>query len=201
MSWAATSPCSSEVGKGSTLPRQAAAVGGVASPHRARRRRIGCEAMPARARPSWSWTTTRSSATWCASCWRRSASTVLSAANGRECLALAERTQAEPHPARYRHAGDGRLGGRAASAPGFARPRRHRHAVGATPSTRSRLLSAEPLYDDYLMKPIDLRELLKKIHALLNHRMDLRGRARESVPRLRRTPARSRSRRATTSMN
>ena len=32
----------------------------------------------------------------------------------------------------------------------------------------SRLLEAERLYDDYLMKPIDLRQLLKTIHALLN---------------------------------
>ena len=32
----------------------------------------------------------------------------------------------------------------------------------------SRLLEGEPLYDDYLMKPIDLRQLLKTIHALLN---------------------------------
>ena len=32
----------------------------------------------------------------------------------------------------------------------------------------SRLLDAERLHDDYLMKPIDLRQLLKTIHALLN---------------------------------
>jgi hypothetical protein len=32
----------------------------------------------------------------------------------------------------------------------------------------SRLLEGEPLHDDYLMKPIDLRQLLKTIHALLN---------------------------------
>jgi hypothetical protein len=30
------------------------------------------------------------------------------------------------------------------------------------------MLEAERLYDDTLMKPIDLRQLLKKIHALLN---------------------------------
>jgi DNA-binding NarL/FixJ family response regulator len=32
----------------------------------------------------------------------------------------------------------------------------------------SRLTGPERVYDDYLMKPIDLRQLLKKIHALLN---------------------------------
>jgi len=32
----------------------------------------------------------------------------------------------------------------------------------------SRLLEGERLHDDYVMKPIDLRQLLKKIHALLN---------------------------------
>ena len=32
----------------------------------------------------------------------------------------------------------------------------------------SHLLDAERLHDDYLMKPIDLRQLLKKIHALLD---------------------------------
>ena len=32
----------------------------------------------------------------------------------------------------------------------------------------SRLVDAERLHDDYLMKPIDLRQLLKTIHALLN---------------------------------
>ena len=32
----------------------------------------------------------------------------------------------------------------------------------------SRLLEAERLHDDYVMKPIDLRQLLKKVHALLN---------------------------------
>jgi response regulator RpfG family c-di-GMP phosphodiesterase len=32
----------------------------------------------------------------------------------------------------------------------------------------SQLPEAERLYDDYLMKPIDLRQLLKKIHALLD---------------------------------
>jgi signal transduction histidine kinase/ActR/RegA family two-component response regulator len=32
----------------------------------------------------------------------------------------------------------------------------------------SRLLEGERLHDDYVMKPIDLRQLLKKVHALLN---------------------------------
>jgi DNA-binding LytR/AlgR family response regulator len=32
----------------------------------------------------------------------------------------------------------------------------------------SRLLEGERLHDDYVMKPIDLRQLLKKIHALLD---------------------------------
>ena len=37
-----------------------------------------------------------------------------------------------------------------------------------TPSIRNHMLDADRLYDDMLMKPIDLRQLLKKIHALLN---------------------------------
>jgi hypothetical protein len=40
--------------------------------------------------------------------------------------------------------------------------------LSANAVDQSRLTETERLYDDYLMKPIDLRHLLKKIHALLD---------------------------------
>jgi signal transduction histidine kinase/CheY-like chemotaxis protein len=40
--------------------------------------------------------------------------------------------------------------------------------LSANPIDPNHMLEAERLYDDSLMKPIDLRQLLKKIHALLN---------------------------------
>jgi len=40
--------------------------------------------------------------------------------------------------------------------------------LSANAIDQSRLLEGERLYDDYVMKPIDLRQLLKKMHALLN---------------------------------
>src|SRR6476469_1486162 len=75
--------------------------------------------------------------------------------------------QAEPHPARYRHARDGWLGGRPPAAADFARARRI-VILSANAIDPSRLLEGERLHDDYVMKPIDLRQLLKKMHALLN---------------------------------
>jgi CheY-like chemotaxis protein len=40
--------------------------------------------------------------------------------------------------------------------------------LSANAIDQSQLLEGERLYDDYVMKPIDLRQLLKKIHALLD---------------------------------
>ena len=40
--------------------------------------------------------------------------------------------------------------------------------LSANPIDPNHMLDAGRLYDDCLMKPIDLRQLLKKIHALLN---------------------------------
>ena len=154
--------------QGQLLPRQAAAVGGLASRASPRRRRIACAAMSGRARRSWSSTTTRSSATLVRELLTPLGFDVLTASTGRECLTLAEQQQAEPHPARYRHARDGWL---ARSRSGCARRRASAPPSSCcrpTPSIPSRLLEGERLHDDYLMKPIDLRQLLKKIHALLN---------------------------------
>ena len=92
---------------------------------------------------------------------------VMTAASGRECLALAARTRpnlilldvAMPEMDGWHVAQ--RL--RAAS--------RERPAIlmlSANAIDPDRVTGAERLHDDYLMKPIDLRQLLKKIHALLN---------------------------------
>jgi CheY-like chemotaxis protein len=53
----------------------------------------------------------------------------------------------------------------------FRRQSRERVAIlmlSANALDPHHMLEAERLYDDCLMKPIDLRQLLKKIHALLN---------------------------------
>jgi signal transduction histidine kinase/CheY-like chemotaxis protein len=92
--------------------------------------------------------------------------TVLTAENGAECLALAERRRpnliildvAMPEMDGWRVAAQLR------AAP------RERPAIlmlSANAIDESRLIGAERLHDDYLMKPVDLRQLLKKIHALL----------------------------------
>ena len=92
---------------------------------------------------------------------------VLVAASGRECLALVERAKpnlilldvAMPEM-------DGwQVAQRLRAAP------RERPAIlilSANAIDASDLTGAERLHDDYLMKPIDMRQLLKKIHALLN---------------------------------
>jgi signal transduction histidine kinase/CheY-like chemotaxis protein len=92
---------------------------------------------------------------------------VLVAASGRECLALVERGKpnlilldiAMPEMDGWQVAQRLRAGGR------------ERPAIlmlSANAIDARRLAGAERLHDDYLMKPIDLRQLLKKIHALLD---------------------------------
>ena len=94
--------------------------------------------------------------------------TVLTASSGRECLALAERDKpnlilldiAMPEMDGWQVAQRLRQASRERD--------RHRHAVGQRHRSRAGCWTANALHDDYLMKPIDLRQLLKKIHALLN---------------------------------
>jgi signal transduction histidine kinase/CheY-like chemotaxis protein len=92
---------------------------------------------------------------------------ILSASTGRECLALAEESKpnlilldiAMPEMDGWQVAQRLRR---------FSRERAAIVMLSANAIDPSRALEGEPLYDDYLMKPIDLRQLLKKIHALLN---------------------------------
>jgi CheY-like chemotaxis protein len=92
---------------------------------------------------------------------------VLAAATGRECLALAE--QHRPNLVLLDIAMPEMDGWQVAQ--GLRRLARSRAAIvmlSANAVDQSRLIETERLYDDYLMKPIDLRHLLKKIHALLD---------------------------------
>jgi signal transduction histidine kinase/CheY-like chemotaxis protein len=92
---------------------------------------------------------------------------IQTAATGRECLTLAERNK--PNLILLDIAMPEMDGWRVAQR--LRRSSRERAAIiilSANAIDPSRLLDAERLYDDYLMKPIDLRQLLKKIHALLN---------------------------------
>jgi signal transduction histidine kinase/CheY-like chemotaxis protein len=92
---------------------------------------------------------------------------VIAAAGGRECLSLAE--QHKPNLILLDIAMPEMDGWRVAQQ--LRRPTRERAAIlmlSANAIEPIRLAGAERLHDDYLMKPIDLRQLLKKIHALLN---------------------------------
>ena len=92
---------------------------------------------------------------------------VLSAATGPECLTLAE--QNKPNLILLDIAMPEMDGWQVAQR--LRRSARERAAIvmlSANAIDPSRLLEAERLYDDYLMKPLDLRQFLKKIHALLN---------------------------------
>jgi signal transduction histidine kinase/CheY-like chemotaxis protein len=92
---------------------------------------------------------------------------VLSASTGRECLALAE--QRKPNLILLDIAMPEMDGWQVAQR--LRQTSRDRAAIvilSANAIDPSRLGDSERLYDDYLMKPIDLRQLLKKIHALLN---------------------------------
>jgi CheY-like chemotaxis protein len=86
---------------------------------------------------------------------------------GRECLQLAE--QAKPDLVLLDIAMPEMDGWQVAQR--IRRTLRERIAIvmlSANAIDPNHMLDAERLYDDYLMKPIDLRQLLKKIHALLN---------------------------------
>ena len=92
---------------------------------------------------------------------------VLSASTGRECLILAE--QHKPNLILLDIAMPEMDGWQVARR--LRRSSRERAAViilSANAIDQSNLIETERLYDDYLMKPVDLRQLLKKIHALLN---------------------------------
>jgi CheY-like chemotaxis protein len=92
---------------------------------------------------------------------------MLTAASGRECLQLAERHK--PNLILLDIAMPEMDGWQVAQR--FRRQSRERTAIlmlSANAMDPHHKLEAERLYDDALMKPIDLRQLLKKIHALLN---------------------------------
>jgi signal transduction histidine kinase/ActR/RegA family two-component response regulator len=92
---------------------------------------------------------------------------VLTAAGGRECLAIAERDK--PNLILLDIAMPEMDGWQVAQR--LRRSPRDRAAIvvlSANAIDPSRLIDGERLHDDYLMKPIDLRQLLKSIHALLN---------------------------------
>jgi signal transduction histidine kinase/CheY-like chemotaxis protein len=92
---------------------------------------------------------------------------VITASTGRECLTLAE--QSRPNLILLDIAMPEMDGWEVAQR--LRRSPRERIAIlvlSANAIDRSRLVETDRLYDDYLMKPIDLRQLLKKVHALLN---------------------------------
>jgi CheY-like chemotaxis protein len=92
---------------------------------------------------------------------------ILTASTGRECLMLAERSK--PNLILLDIAMPEMDGWQVAQR--LRRSSRERAAIiilSANAIDPRRVSDTERLYDDYLMKPIDLRQLLKKIHALLN---------------------------------
>ena len=91
---------------------------------------------------------------------------VLAAASGRECLALAER--GKPNLILLDVAMPEMDGWQVAQRLRAMRERPAILMLSANAIEPSRLSDAERLHDDYLMKPVDMRQLLKKIHALLD---------------------------------
>jgi signal transduction histidine kinase/CheY-like chemotaxis protein len=92
---------------------------------------------------------------------------IFTASSGRGCLQLAERHK--PNLILLDIAMPEMDGWQVARR--FRRQSRERAAIlmlSANAMDPHHLLEAERLYDDSMMKPIDLRQLLKKIHALLN---------------------------------
>jgi CheY-like chemotaxis protein len=105
---------------------------------------------------------------------------VLVAASGRECVALAER--GKPNLILLDIAMPEMDGWQVAQR---LRARPDRPAIlmlSANAIEPSRLSDAERLHDDYLMKPVDLRQLLKKIHALLDIEWVYEDKAPPAVP-------------------
>jgi signal transduction histidine kinase/CheY-like chemotaxis protein len=93
--------------------------------------------------------------------------TVMTASSGRECLALAEREK--PNLILLDIAMPEMDGWQVAQRLRRSSPERAAIVVvSANVIDPARLVGAERLHDDYLMKPIDLRQLLKTIHVLLN---------------------------------
>jgi CheY-like chemotaxis protein len=92
---------------------------------------------------------------------------VLTASGGRECLSLAEREK--PNLIFLDIAMPEMDGWQVAQRLRQLSPERVAIVVlSANAIDAARLMDGERLHDDYLMKPIDLRQLLKTIHALLN---------------------------------
>jgi CheY-like chemotaxis protein len=91
---------------------------------------------------------------------------VLAAASGRECLALAER--GKPNLILLDVAMPEMDGWQVAQRLRAGPDRPAILMLSANAIEASRISDAERLHDDYLMKPVDLRQLLKKVHALLD---------------------------------
>jgi signal transduction histidine kinase len=92
---------------------------------------------------------------------------IVSAASGRECLQVAERNK--PNLILLDVAMPEMDGWQVAQR--IRRQSRERAAIlmlSANAVDPHHVLEVERIYDDFLMKPIDLRQLLKKIHGLLN---------------------------------
>ena len=93
--------------------------------------------------------------------------TVSTASGGRDCLSFAEREK--PNLIFLDIAMPEMDGWQVAQRLRQSSPERTAIVVlSANAIDPGRLVDAERLHDDYLMKPIDLRQLLKTIHALLN---------------------------------
>jgi signal transduction histidine kinase/CheY-like chemotaxis protein len=105
------------------------------------------------------------------------------ASSGRECLALLERIKpnlilldiAMPDMDGWQVAQRLRC---------LSRDRPATLMLSANAIDASRLTGQERVHDDYLMKPIDLRQLLKKIHALLNIEWIYEDKANSPAPAL-----------------
>jgi CheY-like chemotaxis protein/anti-sigma regulatory factor (Ser/Thr protein kinase) len=92
---------------------------------------------------------------------------ILSASSGEQCLTLAE--QHKPNLILLDIAMPEMDGWEVAQRLRRSSPERTAiMMLSANAIDQSQLLEGERLYDDYVMKPIDLRQLLKKIHALLD---------------------------------
>jgi CheY-like chemotaxis protein/anti-sigma regulatory factor (Ser/Thr protein kinase) len=91
---------------------------------------------------------------------------VAAASGGRECLALVPRLR--PNLILLDIAMPDMDGWQVAQRIRAARERPAIMVLSANAIEAERLAGAERLHDDYMMKPIDLRQLLKKIHALLD---------------------------------
>ena len=127
--------------------------------------------MTGRARPSWWSMTTTSIATSYANCWSRSASSSSRPRSGAECLALAG--ECRPNLVLLDVSMPEMDGWEVARQ--LRQTLRERPAIvmlSAITLEKERELAPDRAYDDYMNKPIDLRQLLEKFQTLARHKMD-----------------------------